>query len=168
MRKFKFRLSVVERHRRLQEQEKQVQLSRALEKLRKTENKLLDLDMREVEVRREFSALGDGGDTEFLKSSEFWMLDQFIQGQKVRRVDLKEQLQVEEQNVGNAYGEFLKARQQKMIMEKLHEKNYSSYKEEFRKHEMRLLDEQYVTRNKSIKSIVQELNDGDTEEDVHE
>ncbi len=165
MRKFKFRLEVVERHRRLQEQEKQVLLSKALEKLRKTENKLLDLDMREVEVRREFASLGDRmGSADALKSNEFWMLDQFIQGQKVRRIDLKTQLQIDEQNVGLAYGEFLKARQQKKIMEKLREKNLAVYKDELRSHELRQMDEQYTTRNGMTTSLLTELN-AEREED---
>lgn len=168
MRKFKFRLEAVERHRKLQEQEKQLQLSKALEKMRKTEAKLLDLDTREVDARREFSALGARDNGKPLPSSEFWLLDQFIQGQKIRRVDLKEQLQIDEQSVGNAYGEFLKARQQKMILEKLHEKTKENYKEEFRKHELRLLDEQYTTRNQNTKSVMQEMIDGDVKEAANE
>lgn len=158
MKRFKFRLEVVERHRRLQEQEKQVQLSRSLAKLRATENKLLDLDMREVEVRREFAALGEHRG-EKLNKSEFWMLDQFIQGQKIRRVDLKEKLHLEEQIVGQAYSAFLQARQQKKIMEKLREKKQADYKEEFRKHESREMDEQYTMRSHLRNGLILEEED---------
>lgn len=147
MKKFNFRLEAVERHRKLQEQEKQVALAKALEKMRGTQKRLLELDKREVQARREFSGLGNPGQ-EGLSAGEFWMLDQFIQGQKVRRVALKQQLEIEEQMVAQAYREFLNARQQRKIMEKLHEKKLAQFKGEFRKHEGRLMDEQYVTRNR--------------------
>jgi hypothetical protein len=61
MKKFQFRLEAVERHRKLQEQEKQVALARKLEKMKDTEGRLLDLDMREVQARREFAGLGTPG-----------------------------------------------------------------------------------------------------------
>lgn len=147
MKKFNFRLEAVERHRKLQEQEKQVALAKALEKMRGTQKRLLELDKREVQARREFSGLGNPSQ-EGLSAAKFWMLDQFIQGQKVRRVALKQQLEIEEQMVAQAYREFLNARQQRKIMEKLHEKKLGQFKAEFRKHEGRLMDEQYVTRNR--------------------
>jgi len=151
MKKFQFRLAVVEKHRRLKEQEERVKLSRSLAELRAVENKLLDLDMREVEVRREFAALGTSSNSSTLAPNQFWMLDQFVQGQKVRRVDLKATLMEKEQNVGMAYADFLKARQQKKLMEKLREKNEADYKESFRKYESRITDEQYVMRDKLTK-----------------
>jgi len=147
MKKFRFRLEAVEKHRKLQEQEKQVWLSKCVARLRATERKLLDLDRREVEARREFAAMGDaakGGAT----PAKFWALDQFISGQKIRRVELKQELQQNEQEVSIAYREFLKARQQRKIMEKLHEKRLQQYKDEFRKHDMREQDELYTMRNR--------------------
>jgi flagellar biosynthesis chaperone FliJ len=113
MKKFHFRLAVVERHRKLQEQEKQVWLAKCVAKLRATEAKLLDLDMKEVQARRDFSALGNPGAKDGASSAKFWMLDQFIQGQKVRRLDLKQTIQIQEQEVAQSYREFLKARQQR-------------------------------------------------------
>ncbi len=148
MKKFNFRLEAVERHRKLQEQEKQVQLARNLEKMRGTENRLLSLDMKEVQARREFAGLGAPGRHEKVTPSDFWMLDQFIRGQKVRRLDLKQQLEIDEQNVSQSYREFLQARQQKKIMEKLREKKLTQFKEEARKHDSRAQDEQYVMRNR--------------------
>lgn len=147
MRKFQFRLEAVERHRKLQEQERQVWLAKCLERMRGTERKLLDLDMREVQARREFSALGKADRSDPATANKFWMLDQFIKGQKLRRIDLKKQLQTEEQEVGLAYQAFLKARQQRKIMEKLREKKMDQYKDELQKHESRQQDELYVTRN---------------------
>ncbi|HEY8278960.1 MAG TPA: hypothetical protein VIH99_05010 [Bdellovibrionota bacterium] len=148
MRKFQFRLEAVERHRKLQEQEKQVQLARSLEKMRSTEGRLLDLDMKEVQARREFAGLGAPGRKAQVSTSDFWLLDQFIRGQKVRRVDLKQALEIEEQAVSHAYREYLRARQQHKIMEKLREKKMAQFKEEARKHDMRAQDEQYVTRHR--------------------
>lgn len=148
MKKFNFRLEAVERHRKLQEQEKQVYLARCLEKMRSTEKRLLELDKKEVQARREFSGLGTPGQNEGLTAAKFWMLDQFIQGQKVRRLDLKQQLEIEEQTVAQAYRDFLHARQQRKIMEKLHEKKLNQFKADFRRHEGHLVDEQYVTRNR--------------------
>lgn len=148
MKKFNFRLEAVERHRKLQEQDKQVALARSLEKMRATEGRLLDLDMKEVKARREFSGLGAPERHEKVTPSDFWLLDQFIRGQKVRRLDLKQQLEIDEQVVSNSYREFLHARQQKKIMEKLREKKLIQFKEAARKHDSRLQDEQYVTRNR--------------------
>ena len=148
MKRFSFRLEAVERHRKLQEQEKQVQLARSLETLRSTEARLLDLDMKEVGARREFAALGAPGRVAKVTPSDFWMLDQFIRGQKTRRMRLKQQLDIEEQQVSQAYREFLHARQQKKIMETLHEKRKRQFREEARRHELRAQDEQYVMRER--------------------
>ena len=146
MRKFQFRLQAVEKHRKLREQECQVWLAKCLERMRATEQKLLDLDMREVQARRDFSAMGSPGRREAASPEMFWVLDQFIQGQKTRRTDLKQTLQIQEQEVAQAYRDFLKARQQKKIMEKLREKRFAQFKEENRKAEGRQQDEQYVMR----------------------
>jgi len=148
VKKFQFRLEAVERHRKLQEQEKQVGLAKSLGKMRATEAKLLDLDMKEVQARREFAGLGAPGRQQKVTPSDFWMLDQFIRGQRVRRVDLKEVLQINEQEVSNSYREFLHARQQKKIMEKLREKKKKQFSEEVRKHDVRAQDEQYVSRHR--------------------
>lgn len=146
MKRFRFRLEAVERHRKLQEQEKQVALAKQLEKMRSTESRLLDLDTKEVQARRDFAGLGAPGRQEKISPSDFWLLDQFIRGQKVRRIDLKQQLEIDEQNVSNAYREFIRARQQKKIMEKLREKKLAHYQDEKRKYDNRQQDEQYVMR----------------------
>jgi flagellar FliJ protein len=144
MRKFRFRLEALERHRKLQEQERQVWLSKCLEKLRNTQKKLLQLDTKEVEARREFAGLGTS--IEMVSPAKFWMLDQFIKGQKVRRVELKQQIEMQEQEFTQAYRDFLKARQQRKIMEKLREKKEAQFVEEFRRHEMQQQDELYTMR----------------------
>lgn len=161
MKKFQFRLEAVERHRKLQEQEKQVALARRLEKMKSTEGRLLDLDMKEVQARREFAGLGSPGKEH--KASDFWLLDQFIRGQKVRRVDIKQQLEIDEQEVSHAYREFLRARQQKKIMEKLREKKMGHFREEVRKHDVRAQDEQYVMRNRLRQGRIGE-GEGEDEE----
>lgn len=159
MKKFRFRLEAVEKNRKMQEQERQVWLSKCITRMRSTEEKLFDLDMKEVQARREFSALGSPTRNEPVSSAKFWLLDQFIRGQKARRVDLKQQLQQDETEVANAYRAFLHARQQRKIMEKLHEKKLAQYKEEFRKHELRQQDEQYVMRSQLKPVIDQEDSD---------
>ncbi len=146
MKKFQFRLEAVERHRTLQEQERQVWLAKCLARLRATERRLLELDKKEVQARRDFSALGAPNQREPVTMAKFWLLDQFIIGQKLRRVVLKQQLALDEQEVGDAYRTFLHARQQRKIMEKLREKKLEQYREERSKQEGRALDEQYVTR----------------------
>ncbi len=148
MKKFKFRLEAVERHRKLKEQEKQVWLSKCLEKMRSTERKLLDLDMKEVQARRDFAALGENRGKDKVNAAAFWMLDQFIEGQKIRRIELKQQLEEEENIVREAFREFLHARQQHKIMEKLREKSEAKYKEEQRKYERRQNDQLYTMRHR--------------------
>ena len=148
MKKFRFNLEAVERHRKLQEQEKQVWLAKCVEQMRGTERRLTELDQREVDARRQFSALGQPNQRETITSAKFWLIDQFIRGQKVRRLDLKQKLQIEENEVGMAYQEFLRARQQKKIMEKLHEKRLAQYKDKAKKEENRDQDEQYILRDR--------------------
>ena len=150
MKKFQFRLEAVERHRKLTEQEKQVWLAKCVAKLRSIEQQLLELDMKEVQARREFSALGGSSGGKPPSSARFWVLDQFIQGQKIRRVDLKRDLQSQEQEVSLAYQQYLKARQERKIMEKLREKRLTQHKEILAKQETRFQDEQYVTRAKAF------------------
>jgi flagellar FliJ protein len=146
VKRFQFRLEAVERHRKQQEQDKQLSLARRVEVVRATEARLLAMDMKEVQARREFAELGTPGRDR--KSSDFWMLDQYIRGQKIRRVGTQQQLEIDEQAASQAYREFLHARQQKKIMEKLREKKMGQYREETRKHDIRQQDEQYVTRNR--------------------
>jgi flagellar FliJ protein len=146
MKKFQFRLEALEKHRKMQEQERQVWLAKCLAGLRATEERLFDLDKREVQARRDFSGLGSPGSKESASPAKFWMLDQFIQGQKKRRLEIQQELQFQEQEVANAYREFLAARQQRKIMEKLREKRFEQFKEESRKIENRKQDEQYVMR----------------------
>jgi flagellar export protein FliJ len=159
MKKFQFRLAVVERHRKLQEQEKQVWLAKCVAKLRATQAKLLDLDKREVQARRDFSALGNPGGRDGASSAKFWMIDQFIQGQKIRRLDLKQIIQIEEQEVAMAYRAFLNARQQRMIMERLREKRFEQHKIERQKAEGRQQDEQYVMRARLSESAPEESHE---------
>lgn len=159
MKKFQFRLQVVEKHRKTQEQEKQVWLAKCVERLKKTEAALFDLDMKEVQARRDFAALGSPGNRDKANSAKFWMLDQFIKGQRVRRIELKETMALQEQEVAQAYRDFLKARQQRKIMEKLHEKRKKQYLEEARKVEGRKQDEQYVTRAKITKLLEETENE---------
>ena len=148
MKKFRFRLEIVERHKKLLEQEKQVWLSKCLEKLRATERRLLQVDTAEVQARREFASLGANANGQKINSGRFWVLDQFIAGQKIRREMLKQQLEIDEQEVNMAYQQFLKARQQRKIMEKLHEKKLSAHGEEIFKMENRQQDELYVMRDR--------------------
>lgn len=153
MKKFNFRLAVVERHRKLKEQEKQVLLAKSLEQMKNTEKKLLDLDKREVKARKDFARLGDPSNQSEVSPAKFWLIDQFIQGQKVRRLDLKKKLADEEVSVQFAYREFLGARQQKKIMETLREKKELLHIEENKKKEAHVQDELYVTRGVRSKGL---------------
>jgi flagellar FliJ protein len=146
MKKFQFRLESLEKHRKLQEQERQVWLAKCVNGLRQAEERLFDLDSREVQARRDFSGMGQPGSRETATPAKFWMLDQFIQGQRARRMELAQEIENREREVADAYREFLKARQQRKIMEKLREKRFKQFREEARKHENRLQDEQYVMR----------------------
>lgn len=148
MKKFRFRLDVVERHREIQEQDKRLNLSKSIQSLRNVEKNLLELDSREVAARRQFSSLGGTDNAREINSSSFWILDQFIQGQKFRRIDLQNQLQEKETQVSYAYREFLHARQQKKIMEKLHETKEEEYKALAAQHEKREMDDLYTMRHR--------------------
>lgn len=151
MKKFKFRLAVVERDRELKEQSKRLELSKAIQKMQKAEAGLLALDQREVQARREFAALGATEKNGEINSTSFWVLDQFIQGQKVRRFELKQILQERETQVSYAYKDFLVARQQKKIMEKVRERREDEYKQEVQQLEKREQDDLYTMRHRLAK-----------------
>jgi flagellar export protein FliJ len=146
MKKFQFRLEALERHRKLLEQERQLWLSKCIGKMRATEEQLFELDKKEVGARREFSGLGNPARGKDATPARFWMLDQFIQGQKIRRIELKTRLQMEEQEVAQAYRDFLRARQQRKIMERLREKRMKQFLDEHKKQDLRNMDAQYVMR----------------------
>ncbi|NUM87595.1 MAG: flagellar export protein FliJ [Bdellovibrionales bacterium] len=166
MKKFKFRLAVLEKHRKQQEQERQVWLSKCLARLRATEAKLLDLDMKEVQARREFAALGEGRGGNPVKPESFWMLDRFIEGQKVRRVELKQELEQDERELAAAYAEFIRARQQRKIMEKLREKSHERFLEKAKKQEARQTDELYTMRHRLVTDL--SISEDTLEEEPHE
>jgi flagellar export protein FliJ len=151
VKKFKFRLAVVERDRELKEQAKRLELSKAIQGMQKAEAGLVALDHREVQARREFAALGSTDKNGEVNSSSFWILDQFIQGQRVRRFELKQILQDRETQVSHAYKDFLVARQQKKIMEKLRERREQEHKEQMQRLDKREQDDLYTMRHRLTK-----------------
>jgi len=141
-------LAVVERHRELQEQDKRLGLSKAIQSMQVVEKTLLALDQREVDARREFSSLGSTENSTRINSTSFWVIDQFIQGQRFRRLEVKQVLQQKETDVSMAYKEFLHARQQKKIMEKLRERKEAVYQEEDKRREKHNVDDLYTMRHR--------------------
>lgn len=132
----------------MQEHEKRLSLTSAIQAMQNVEKDLLSLDEREVEARRQFAGLGATERGTTINSSSFWVLDQFIWGQKFRRVDLKTKLQQKEDQVSYAYKEFLHARQQKKIIEKLRERKEEEYDEETRRQEKNNTDNLYTMRHR--------------------
>lgn len=148
MKKFRFRLQALERFREQTEREARSKLSKAIARLRATQQEMLDIDRKEVEARERFEALGSGAEGENPKAQTFWMLDQFIKGQKARRKELQFVLEDHEIQVRATYMDFLKARQEKKAMEKLREKQEDIYAEALAKNEQKENDELYTTRHR--------------------
>src|SRR3989344_4535344 len=159
MKKFKFRLETVERHRKIKEQESRVALSRGLAALREIENNLFAVDKEEVKARREFAAMGNAAGN--INTNGFWVLDNFIEGQKIRRKELKQQLNEQEKKVNEIYKKFLSARQQRKSIETLREKHETEYRAGFRKYENRQQDSLYTMREKIRQESVDTLKHGD-------
>ena len=68
-------------------------------------------------------------------------------------LEQQEQLKDDEVQVRSAYIDFLHARKQKKIMEKLHEKKITEHKLAMRKDEQKKNDELYTTRHQLEKLL---------------
>lgn len=148
MRRFHFKLAPLKKHRSMLEKEKQVALSKSLADLRGVEAKLMEIDQREIEARKEFAALGSRADRTPLSSSQFWLIDNFVQGQMLRRKEMKRVLEQRESKVKSDYAGYVRARQDLKVMETLEEKEFLKYRKEKQKLENKQVDELYTLRDR--------------------
>jgi flagellar export protein FliJ len=151
MKKYRFKLMPLERHRKVIEDEKKVELSKSLTGLKKIEARLYEIDESEVRARRAYASLGEMGDKNALTSSQFFVIDSFIQGQKIRRVETKKALEAQNEVVRKHFGEYLKARQSLKVIETLHEKDFKNYRQMRMKHERKQIDDVYTMRDRLSK-----------------
>lgn len=148
MKKFRFKLVPLQKHRKLIEQEKRVELSKSLNIMKGIESKLLEIDENEVRARRAYANLGEMGAKSSLTSSQFWVIDKFIQGQKFRRVQTKTEMEKQEAIVQQNYSAYVKARQNLKVIETLRDKEFTRYKKELQRYEMKQLDDVYTMRDR--------------------
>lgn len=154
MKKFSFNLSALEKHRNRLQDEAQARLAKTIADLRATQAKILKVDSEEVDLKKTRENIGLNSSERWLANPHnFWLIDQRIKALKVMRNDLHEKLKDDEIQVRSAYLDFLEARKQKKIMEKLHEKKKEEYGEMLRKHELKANDELYTTRHQLEKVL---------------
>lgn len=148
MKKYRFKLAPLERHRKIIEQEKRVELSKSLARMRQIEEKLYEIDENEVRGRKAYAALGEMGSRDALTSSQFWVIDSFIQGQKVRRIETKQELEKQDAKVREHYADYVKAKQNLRVIETLREQEFARYKKQLQRYEMKQLDDIYTMRDR--------------------
>jgi flagellar FliJ protein len=159
MKKFKFNLAAVEKHRNRLQDEAQARLTQTITNLRATQAKILKVDSEEVGLKKTRESINEQSERWKANPHNFWLIDQRIKALKIMRNDLHEKLKDDEVQVRAAYIDFLEARKQKKIMEKLHEKKKSEFVEQVRKLEQKSNDELYTTRHQ-LEKVLQLLDGG--------
>ena len=146
MKKFRFRLLPLQKHRRVVEQERRVILAKALTKVRETESKLFQIDEQEVNARRGYEKLGSSFQDEYLSSNQFWVVGNFIWGQGVRRKNVKEDLESQSEGLKDCYNEFVKAHQERKVIDKIRENDFANFKKKMARNEKKEMDDLYTMR----------------------
>jgi len=146
-RRFRFKLESVEKVRRLKEQEcvrvlalAQTRYQQALQFKIQLSNELED-----SLVRRE--KLGETATTVMA----FLMENDFIAGHKQRIIQADQFILRARKNVEKCLREFLSAKKETRVIEKLRENAFEEFKQEVQKHEQKELEELYVMRARLIK-----------------
>ncbi len=133
MRKFRFRLQTLKRHREMIEREKQGKLSLVMTSLKEAKAELDGID----EIRNKHYS-----------SIHYWLIDKYLRGLKIRREEIKTRLKEKEQEAEDAYKEFMNARQEVKKLSVLHDKQFEMHKEKERKRENKLLSDIYIMRDR--------------------
>jgi len=161
MRKFKFRLQTLEKHRKEREQERRVQLSEAIGGIKSTEQKIFDLDQSIVDARKSYAAMGETGTGNSLQAGDFWVLDAFAQGQLHRRAELEKHLQDQEQGLQEVFQNYVHARKEYQVIKSLHERDQSEFRKKEQKRENKQLDDLYTMRDRMRKLSHTDEGEGD-------
>lgn len=148
MARFKFRLSTIEKHRKLEEENERVNLLKTVQETKSIEKKLIELDSREVWARNEFASIGESGSSQLLTTNAFYVIDKFIRGQEVRRKELQVELRHKQLEMTAAYNSFLDARKKRLTVEKLREKKLREFVKEQRKKEIKEIDDLNIMRRR--------------------
>jgi flagellar FliJ protein len=138
MAKFVFRLEAVLRHRKMIEQEKQRDLAAAAARFAEVERELKGLEgtMRETndDVRR--NRLTGRLDVGFITAHR-----RFLLGMQRKAVELATRLAAAQRDVDAARAALAEAAKQRMVLEKLREKQRARWREELDRKELAQLDE---------------------------
>lgn len=148
MKKFRFRLQTLQRHREAIEKEKQGKLSRVMKSLRDVEKELTAVDESAYSVRKQVNRVGAGMRGEAHSSTQYWVIDNYLRGLRVKREEIKMRLEEKEREAEEAYREFVNARKEVKILSTLHDKQLEAHKEKERKRENKQLDDIYIMRDR--------------------
>lgn len=148
MRKFKFRLQTLKRHREAVELEKQGQLSRVMKGLKEVEAELNELDESAYKVRKQVNTVAGSMRGEHHSSTQYWVIDNYLRGLRVKRQEVKLRLEEKEREAESAYKEFVSARKEVKVLDTLHEKQLEAHKEKEKKRENKILDDIYIMRDR--------------------
>ncbi len=148
MKKFKFRLQTLKRHKEAIEREKQGQLSKMMKNLKDVEAELNELDESAVNIRKQASKISNNLKGEVHSATQYWVIDNYLKGLKVKREEVKIRLQEKEKEAEEAYREFVNARKEVKVLSTLKDKQLADHKERERKIENRRLDDIYIMRDR--------------------
>ena len=142
MRKFRFRLEVVEKMRKTREQEALRILAEAQRDLLAEKNaKMALLSVLDESLQRRESF-----GVHAMTSNVVQLEESFISGTKIRIEQTDRSILRATKNVEKATAYYLVCRQKRMMMEKLRERALDRFKEEVRKRELKEMDDLNVMR----------------------
>src|SRR5688572_30254101 len=157
MPKFVFRLQAVLRHRKAVEQEKLRDLAMAAARLREAENELKELDqsMRETneDVRR--NRLTGRLDVAFIAAHRRYLL-----GMQRKAMEVAGKIAAAQKAVEAARAALAEAAKQRMVLEKLREKQEARWREETERKELAQLDEVGMQMSVQEMMLARPMKDG--------
>ncbi len=145
MKKYKFKLHAIEKHKKMIEKDRKSHLSQEIIKMRGIEKNLLIIKNNESKFSSVYEKLGDG--SENIHLNKIFVIDNFINAQKVKRKEIQEMILQQESVLKKSFEGYIDARKDKRIIEMLREKDYKKYKKNLRKNERKELDDIYTTRS---------------------
>ena len=157
MPRFAFRLQAVLRHRKAVEQEKQRDLAMAAARLKEAEEELaaLDRSMRETneDVRR--NRLTGRLDVAFIAAHRRYLL-----GMQRKAVEVAGKIAAAQKVVDAARAALAEAAKQRMVLEKLREKQEARWREETERKELAQLDEVGMQMSVQEMMLARPMNNG--------
>jgi flagellar export protein FliJ len=150
MKKFRFRLENVRKDRKVKEEIKNLDWTRARILLSEKKDELAGLQSDLIRARAENDdrSIGGGG---MIDSGMLFAFAQFEKGQRVRMEQKQNEIARAERLTQKTKELYLEAHQKRQSLEKLKEKQREKYLDQHRKFENKILDDLYIMRSLLLK-----------------